>query len=117
MLCNNNARLTIVMTMLDPYDYSEFKKLCADSGVEPLAFGEYAQKVEAVLSAVEAYPDMPIVDAYMQFVKNNAGHLSAPPIAVDDPKTVRSSQVKHEETPSQPTSSSGCGTCGGGKVR
>jgi hypothetical protein len=60
---------------------------------------------------------MLIVDAYMQFVKNNAGHLSAPPIAVDDPKTVRSSQVKHEETPSQPTSSSGCGTCGGGKVR
>lgn len=99
MLGNNYARLNIVLGLADPYDYRGFLKGCEAQGVETMTFSTYAQKVEALLSAREQYPDLSPASAYLQHIEDNRGVLQ-PPAPVGGA-----------------TTTSGCSGCGGGKVR
>lgn len=99
MLGNNYARLNIVLGLADPYDYRGFLKGCEAQGVETMTFSTYAQKVEALLSAREQYPDLSPASAYLQHIEDNKGFLQPPPVLAGN------------------KSATGCGGCGGGRVR
>lgn len=99
MLSNNNQRLHIILSMVNHYDYHEFVDRCRKENVEIMSFSQYAQKVEALMAAMAKYPDIAPDEAYLKHIEDNKGFLQPPPaLAANNPAT-------------------GCGGCGGGRVR
>jgi hypothetical protein len=82
MIANDAERMQIALSLPNPYDYLAFKVACEAAGVVPLAFYEYAQKIEAVLAAIEKYPELPPEVAYLQLISDQGGHLIPPSVAV-----------------------------------
>lgn len=107
MLNNNNERLNIVMKMVNPYSYQEFERICMEKGIVPMCKFEYAQKVGLLSCALVDYPDLLPAAAYKKFIANN-------PFA----PIIQSSTASVDFITTRiATNNSGCGSCGGGKVR
>lgn len=91
--------INIVISMNNPYDYREFCIKCEKTNIKPMSWVEYAQKTQALLSAIAKYPLLTPTEAYLQLIKDQNGMLIPP----------KSTNFKEENTP--------CNSCGGGKVR
>ena len=99
MMNNNWQRLDIWLCLRDRFDSKEFQVACESRGVVPQPVLEFAQKAGMISCAIVAYPELPVSEAYLKFIKENQS------VTVLAPNT----ETRKETQP--------CGGCGGGKVR
>lgn len=117
MMANNWQRLNIVLNMSNRFDYEEFKQRCVEEGCLTLDAAEFAQKVGVLSCAITKYPDKSPNEAYLQLTAETNSTKSGQ-IPIDF--SVLFSKLtteQQEEIKKNSKSTSGCGTCGGGKVR
>lgn len=91
MQFSDPRKMAILESLESPYDFSAYLSACLDKGYGVTGDEiEFAQKVGMVMYAKRKFPESTLLEAYLLFV------AKANPI--ESPK-------------------SGCGGCGGGKVR
>lgn len=108
MLNNNSERLNIVIKMTNPYNYKEFENTCKYKAIVPMCRFEYAQKVGLLACAIVDYPELKPEDAYKKFIADNPFTPIIQSVTSSNDFAVTT--IKNEAT-------TGCGSCGGGKVR
>lgn len=102
MLSNNQERLKVVLSMSDPFDYAEFKKLCSVQGIEPLRISEYAQKIGMLMVGKRLHPDLSDAESYMALIAEMNAVTTIP---------------GDSSMPGEATQNRSCGGCGGGRIR
>lgn len=102
MTAYDGVRLAIVVESPDIFDYDLFCRACIDAGVPTLQLGEWAQKIGMVQVALRRHPDLSPLEAYRRFVSEMNNSLPA---------------VTTDVSTSNQTQATGCGSCGGGRVR
>jgi hypothetical protein len=125
MMENNWQRLNIWLQCSNRFDYTEYAAACRVAGCEPQLALEFAQKAGMVSCGTVDYPDIPVSEAYLKFISGNQ-ISSAPP---EQGTTTTNSQPVMKEVDVQfpdghtekrmvpvDNSTTGCSTCGGGKV-
>lgn len=81
----------VILSLKNPFDYSEYTLACIGTDVNVVSIGSYAQVVGMLKVAMVQYPDKTPEDAYLQFIQ--------------DMNTVAN-------MPQQPAKEGGCPTCG-----
>lgn len=102
MMQNNWQRLNIVLSLTDKFNYSDFVAACKEVQCPSICAQLYGQKVGMVMVALNLYPTLEPKDAYLKLLADNPCDKSGYTYTSIDPST-------GEDT-------SGCSTCGGGKV-
>lgn len=79
-------RYKIVLEQINPYDFAEFQRVCAEAQIPSLSILEWGQKVQCLMNAITKYPEREPFDAYMQLIKDQEGHLVPPKPAPISPE-------------------------------
>lgn len=69
MMANNWQRLNIWLGLENRFDYDLFAKACREAGVEPQDKLEFAQKAGMVSCGITAHPELPVHEAYLEYLK------------------------------------------------
>ena len=80
---DNGVKISIVMSLADPFNYQAFLLSCAEAGIQPLSIGEYAQKTGLLLVAVRQYPKETPLSAYLKLITNMNDAPLPPPTRID----------------------------------
>lgn len=107
MMANNWQRLNIWLNINNRYDYAEFSAACTNNGCEPQPALEFAQKAGMVSAGIAAYPELPVAEAYLKFIRDNQTAFTPPVLQAQQQSTAQKTD--------DATQTPGC--CGGGAVK
>jgi hypothetical protein len=65
MYLYDGKRLEILLGMENPFDYTLFKKLCEEQGIQAMPLMEFVHKVGALKTGLTMYPNLQPRDAYL----------------------------------------------------
>lgn len=97
------ARINIVMSLEDRFDYQELITACARENIVPLQLLEYAQKLGILEMSLRMYPELSPMSAYIT-------------LATGAPRQDHAAVPAHVNL-GMPEISTTCGSCGGGQIR
>ena len=78
MMANNWKRLNVWLTLQDRTNYAEYKAACEAVGTAPHGAHEFAQKIGMVMCGMSAYPELPVAEAYLKFIRENQEAFTPP---------------------------------------
>ena len=71
MMANDWQRLNIWLQLANKFDYNEYVTSCAVAGAQAHSAHEFAQKAGMVMAGMAMYPELPVAEAYLSFVRNH----------------------------------------------
>lgn len=100
-MANNWQRLNIWLNQEDKFNYEQHIQGCREADCAALPPLEFAQKAGMISCAMEAFPELPVAEAYLAFIQKN--QIAFTPPQLQAPPPIQLGETK--------------GCCGGGQVR